>query len=58
MTNCTRYAVPRWAALLSAALIALAGVAAASAGSPGLIGQPAPDFALPAVVGSNVRLSE
>jgi peroxiredoxin len=31
---------------------------AATAASHGLIGQPAPDFVLPAVAGSNVRLSE
>ena len=35
---------------------AVAGSAFAASGS--LIGHPAPDFALPAVVGSNVRLSE
>jgi peroxiredoxin len=31
---------------------------AATAASQGVIGQPAPDFVLPAAVGSNVRLSE
>jgi len=55
----------RWLArLLRLAALTLMGVAAASAASvawaaaPGLIGQPAPDFALPAVDGDNVRLSE
>ncbi|HEY3730611.1 MAG TPA: peroxiredoxin family protein [Steroidobacteraceae bacterium] len=43
-----------------AALAALASSGAQAAREAGerLIGQPAPDFALPAVVGSNVRLSE
>jgi peroxiredoxin len=41
-------------AILMGATTALA----ATSASNGLIGQPAPDFVLPAVVGSNVRLSE
>jgi peroxiredoxin len=39
-------------------VLALAVAGSAFGASSGLIGQPAPDFALPAVVGSNVRLSE
>src|SRR5580658_8634389 len=39
-------------------VLALAVATYAFGASSGLIGQPAPDFALPAVVGSNVRLSE
>ncbi|HEY1725840.1 MAG TPA: peroxiredoxin family protein [Steroidobacteraceae bacterium] len=48
------------AVLAVAALAAFASAAtqAAHDGGERLIGQPAPDFALPAVVGSNVRLSE
>ncbi len=49
-------------AALSAAITALAlaggGVSAATATRGGMIAQPAPDFVLPAVSGSNVRLSE
>jgi peroxiredoxin len=50
----------RRAALAVAALAALAstGTQAAREGGARLIGQPAPDFALPAVIGNNVRLSE
>lgn len=49
----------RWlSALLRLAAVALLGVAAASAAPSNLIGQSAPDFALPAVDGDNVRLSE
>jgi peroxiredoxin len=45
-----------WLALL--ALAALSGAAAAAHAASGLLLQPAPDFALPAASGSNVRLSE
>jgi len=55
----------RWSSgLLRLAALTLMGVAAASAAAvasaaaPGLIGQAAPDFALPAVDADNVRLSE
>ena len=58
MTDYTRTTVRRWATLLSAALIGFGAIGTASAASPGLVGHAAPDFALPAVVGSNVRLSE
>jgi peroxiredoxin len=39
-------------------LLSLGGPLAASAAASSLIGQSAPDFALPALVGSNIRLSE
>jgi peroxiredoxin len=44
--------------LAASGVAALALLAASSALGAGLIGQKAPDFALPAAVGSNVRLSE
>src|SRR5665213_112798 len=51
--------IGRWLiGLLCSAVVAVLGVAAALAASVPLIGQHAPDFALPAVVGDNVRLSE
>lgn len=57
MTDRTRTIRRRLPAALGlAALAALA--ASVVLASAGLIGQKAPDFALPAVVGSNVRLSE
>jgi peroxiredoxin len=43
--------------MLCVAVAALSSAVAATA-APGLLSQPAPDFALPAAVGSNVRLSE
>ena len=45
-------------ALLGAGATATAVAAAGSLSGPRLIGQSAPDFALPAAVGGNVRLSE
>lgn len=48
----------RWLRLCCAALAALGLLQASLAASPGLVGRPAPDFGLPAVVGDNVRLSE
>ena len=57
MTDRTRTIRRRLLAVLGlAALAALATTAAVA--TAGLIGQKAPDFALPAAVGSNVRLSE
>jgi peroxiredoxin len=44
--------------VLGLALMAALATTAARAAAAGLIGQSAPDFALPAAVGSNVRLSE
>ena len=44
--------------MIGAIVIGATAALAATSGSGGLIGQPAPDFALPAVAGSNVRLSE
>ena len=49
---------PRLLAVLGLAVLAAVAVTTAGAASVGLIGRKAPDFALPAVVGSNVRLSE
>ncbi len=46
----------RLSALALASLVAC--IAYAGAPDPGLIAQPAPDFALPAFAGGNVRLSE
>jgi peroxiredoxin len=49
----------RLAAAATAVAAATAAATTATAAAPaGLIGQKAPDFALPAVAGSNVRLSE
>jgi peroxiredoxin len=48
----------RLVAVLGLALLAALATTAAVAAEASLIGQTAPDFALPAVVGSNVRLSE
>ena len=48
----------RLLAMLGLAVMAAAATIAAGAAAAGLIGQQAPDFALPAVAGSNVRLSE
>lgn len=48
----------RLLAVLGLALLAALATTAAVAAEANLIGQTAPDFALPAVVGSNVRLSE
>jgi cytochrome c biogenesis protein CcmG/thiol:disulfide interchange protein DsbE len=45
-------------AVVGLAVLAAAATAAARAADASLIGHTAPDFALPAVVGSNVRLSE
>jgi peroxiredoxin len=45
-------------ALLGASAMATVATAAGSSTGPGLIGQRAPDFVLPAAAGSNVRLSE
>jgi peroxiredoxin len=45
-------------AVVGLVLLAAAATAAARAADASLIGRTAPDFALPAVVGSNVRLSE
>jgi thiol-disulfide isomerase/thioredoxin len=58
MTDYTRSTVRRLAALLPAALATFGALGATLAASGGLMGHSAPDFALPAVVGSNVRLSE
>jgi len=51
MTDYMRFTVRRLAALLPVVFVTLAA-------SNGPLGHAAPDFALPAVVGSNVRLSE
>jgi len=48
----------RLLALLGLAALAAGVMTSAGAATVGLIGRHAPDFALPAVVGSNVRLSE
>jgi peroxiredoxin len=48
----------RLPAVLGLAVLAALVTTAARAAQPSLIGRIAPDFALPAVVGSNVRLSE
>jgi peroxiredoxin len=48
----------RLLAAVGLAVLAAAATAAALAADASLIGRTAPDFALPAVVGSNVRLSE
>ena len=45
-------------AVVGLAVLAVAATAGARAADASLIGHTAPDFALPAVVGSNVRLSE
>ncbi|MGH8257200.1 MAG: peroxiredoxin family protein [Steroidobacteraceae bacterium] len=44
--------------MLRFAAVTLLGIAAAAAAPLNMIGRPAPDFALPAVDGDNVRLSE
>lgn len=44
--------------LIHRQIIALLSITGLAAAATGLIGQRAPDFALPAIVGSNVRLSE
>lgn len=44
--------------MIGAIAIGATAALAATSGSGGLIGQPAPDFVLPAAAGSNVRLSE
>jgi peroxiredoxin len=46
------------AMIIVASIIGTTAAFAASSASSGLIGQAAPDFVLPAAVGSNVRLSE
>lgn len=46
------------AAMMVAIVVGASTALAAASPSSGLIGQPAPDFVLPAVAGSNVRLSE
>jgi peroxiredoxin len=48
----------RLLALSGLIVLMLAASTLAAAAAAGLVGQKAPDFALPAVVGSNVRLSE
>ena len=58
MIDRSRFSARRWAQLLPAVLAAFGLLQAAPAATPGLIGRPAPDFALPAVAGDNVRLSE
>lgn len=47
-----------WLALLALVSLSPAAAAAPARAAAGLLSQPAPDFALPAVRGSNVRLSE
>jgi len=44
--------------MMASILIGATAALAATSASNGLIGRPAPDFVLPAVAGSNVRLSE
>jgi len=60
MTLCTPSLRRRLLGLLWPMALAASAAAAAAAApaATGLVGQMAPDFALPAVVGSNVRLSE
>jgi peroxiredoxin len=58
MTHCTRFDARRFAVLLAGAVLMLGARHPGWAASPGILGRPAPDFALPAVAGSNVRLSE
>jgi peroxiredoxin len=57
MTESSFYALRRRLKRLTA-LCALLSVAGGAGAAPPLIGHAAPDFALPAVAGSNVRLSE
>jgi peroxiredoxin len=58
MTDRTLLRARRRAWLLPTALAVLGCLQVALAAVPGMIGRPAPDFALAAVVGDNVRLSE
>src|ERR1700679_2444809 len=58
MTDRTRLRALRRAWLLPAALAALGILQVALGAVPAMVGRSAPDFALPAVVGDNVRLSE
>lgn len=58
MTERLSFICRRLMALLRTALCVALMFGSAEAAAPGVLGQTAPDFALPAVVGSNVRLSE
>jgi peroxiredoxin len=58
MTDRTPTIRRRLLAVLGLAALSALATTAALAAQAGLIGRTAPDFALPAVVGSNVRLSE
>ena len=58
MTFCIFFGLRRLTGWLSATLLLVSAASAVFGASAGLIGKSAPDFALPAVVGSNVRLSE
>jgi peroxiredoxin len=58
MTDSIFSVLRRPAGRMAAMLLLAAGVPGVFAAASGVIGRPAPDFALPAVVGSNVRLSE
>jgi peroxiredoxin len=58
MTDRTATIRRRLPAMLGLAVLAALAATAALAAQASLIGRMAPDFALPAVVGSNVRLSE
>ena len=58
MTDRTATIRRRLLAMLGLAVLAALAATAALAAQASLIGRMAPDFALPAVVGSNVRLSE
>jgi peroxiredoxin len=58
MTDRTRVIARRWATLFPTVALTLGILQAAPAAPPQIIGRLAPDFALPALFGDNVRLSE
>jgi peroxiredoxin len=58
MTHHTPFRARRRARLLTGLVVAFGLLQGALGAVPGILGMPAPDFGLPAVVGDNVRLSE